>query len=54
MVVADFDGIVIIPRADSERVLLEAESIDAAEAAVRSEAAEGTPPMTSFEKHGHI
>jgi regulator of RNase E activity RraA len=54
IVVADFDGIVIIPRADSERVLLEAESIDAAEALVRSEAAAGTAPMASFEKHGHI
>ena len=54
IVVADFDGIVIVPRADSKRVLLEAESIDAAEAAVRSDAAEGIPPMTSFEKHGPI
>ena len=54
IVVADFDGIVIVPRGDSERVLLEAESIDAAEASVRGEAAEGIPPMASFEKHGHI
>ena len=54
IVIADFDGIVIVPRVQSERVLLEAESIDSAEASVRAEAAEGVPPMASFEVHGHI
>jgi hypothetical protein len=43
-----------VPRADAERVLLEAESIDVAEAKVRAEAEEGVPPMESFERHGHI
>ncbi len=54
IVIADFDGIVIVPRIESERVLLEAESIDAAEASVRAEVADGVPPMASFEAHGHI
>ncbi len=54
IVVADYDGVVVIPRADADRVLLEASSIDAAEALVRQEAATGVPPSLSFDKHGHI
>jgi 4-hydroxy-4-methyl-2-oxoglutarate aldolase len=54
IVVADFDGIVIIPRADAERVLLEASSIDDAEALVRQETAAGVAPTAAFDKHGHI
>ena len=54
IVIADFDGVVVVGRSDAERVLLEAESIDAAEARVRDEAAAGTPPLESFERHGHI
>lgn len=54
IVIADYDGVVVIPRADADRVLLEASSIDAAEALVRQEAATGVPPSFSFDKHGHI
>ena len=54
IIIGDFDGVVVVPRADAERVLLEAESIDVAEAKVRAEAVEGVPPMESFERHGHI
>jgi regulator of RNase E activity RraA len=54
IIIGDFDGVVVVPRADAERVLLEAESIDVAEAKVRAEAEEGVPPMESFERHGHI
>jgi regulator of RNase E activity RraA len=54
IIVGDFDGVIVVPRAEAERVLIEAESVDAAEAKVRAEAAEGISPMQSFERHGHI
>ena len=54
IIIGDFDGVVVVPRADAEQVLLVAESVDAAEGKVRAEAAEGISPMESFERHGHI
>jgi len=54
IIIGDFDGIAVVPRAEAERVLLEAESVNAAEAKVRVEAAQGISPMQSLERHGHI
>ena len=54
VIVADFDGVVVVPSAESERVLVKAEEITGAESKVRQEVRSGTPPMTSFETHGHI
>lgn len=54
IIFAEFDGILVIPRADAERVLLTAEEIAAAEARVRSEMRAGVSPLASFERHGHI
>ncbi len=54
VIVAEFDGIVVVPSAEAERVLIKAEEITGAESRVRSEVRAGTPPMTSFESHGHI
>lgn len=54
IVMGEFDGILVIPRKDAERVLLEAEKIAAAESNVRSEMRTGISPLRSFETHGHI
>ena len=54
VIVADFDGVVVVPSAEAERVLTKAEEITGAESQVREEVRAGTPPMTSFETHGHI
>lgn len=54
IVVAEFDGIVIVPRGEAERVLLKSEEISAAESRVRSEMREGVSPLDSFKRHGHI
>jgi regulator of RNase E activity RraA len=53
-VIGEFDGVLVVPSADAERVLLEAESIVAAEAEVRSDMRAGVPPIEGLEKHGHI
>lgn len=54
VIVAEFDGVVVVPSAEAERVLIKAEEITGAESRVRNEVRAGTPPMTSFESHGHI
>ena len=54
IIFAEFDGILVIPRANAERVLLKAEEIVAAEERVRAEVASGIAPETSFDRHGHI
>ena len=54
IVFGEFDGVLVIPRADAERVLLESETIANAEKNVRQEVRAGTSPVASFEKHGHI
>ena len=54
VIVAEFDGVVVVPSAEAERVLIKAEEITGAESRVRREVRTGTPPMTSFESHGHI
>jgi 4-hydroxy-4-methyl-2-oxoglutarate aldolase len=54
IVIADFDGILVIDRADAERVLIAAENISAAETKVRAEMQGGVAPLASFQKHGHF
>lgn len=54
IVLAEFEAILVIPRRDAERVLVKAEAIAAAEGKVRTEAASGTPPSDSLDRHGHI
>jgi regulator of RNase E activity RraA len=54
VVLAEFDGIVVIPAPDAEAVLLKAEEITGAEAMVREEMRTGQSPLDSLERHGHI
>jgi regulator of RNase E activity RraA len=54
VVMAEFDGILVIPSAQAERVLLAAEEIVGAEELVRDEMRAGESPLSSLERHGHI
>lgn len=54
IVFGEFDGILVIPRAQAQRVLEEAESIISSESEVRAEVRTGIPPWESFQRHGHI
>lgn len=54
IIIAEFDGILVVPSAEAERVLLRAEEIVDSEALVRTEMASGESPMSSLKRHGHI
>jgi regulator of RNase E activity RraA len=54
VVFGEFEGVLVIPRADAERVLAKSEEIVAAEGKVRDEMRQGIAPFASFERHGHI
>ena len=54
IVFAEFDGILVVPRADAVAVLEKAEEIVGAEGRVRDEVRGGDSPWSSFERHGHI
>ena len=54
VVLAEFDGILVVPRQDAERVLLRAEEIVQAEELVRQEMREGESPLAGLERHGYI
>jgi regulator of RNase E activity RraA len=54
IVFGEFDGILIIPSAEAERVLTTAEEIVGSEALVRREMQSGGTPLESLERHGHI
>lgn len=54
MVLAEFEGIIVVPAVDAELVLLKAEEIAGAEAKVRDEMRAGASPLESLERHGHI
>jgi 4-hydroxy-4-methyl-2-oxoglutarate aldolase len=54
IVFGEFDGILVIPRADAVTVLEKAEEIVGAEGLVRAEVRGGDSPWSSFERHGHI
>jgi regulator of RNase E activity RraA len=54
VILAEFDGILVVPASQAEQVLREAESIVGAEELVRDEMRSGESPMASLERHGHI
>jgi regulator of RNase E activity RraA len=54
IIVAEFDGILVIPRSQAQRVLEKAEEIVEAEGRVRREVRTGVAPWESFQRHGHI
>jgi 4-hydroxy-4-methyl-2-oxoglutarate aldolase len=54
IVFAEFDGILVVPRADAVTVLERAEGIVGSESRVRDEVRAGSSPWSSFERHGHI
>lgn len=54
LVVADFDGIVIVPQADIVAVLERAEEIVDIETTVRSDMRRGISPLQGLNDHGHI
>ena len=54
VVIAEFDGVVVVPADVAEQVLEAAEKIDGAEAKVRVEMQAGESPLSSLERHGHI
>ena len=54
VVLAEFDGILVIPAADAERVLVRAEEIVGAEELVRAEMQAGESPLSSLNRHGYI
>ena len=54
LILAEFEGILVIPRAQAQTIVAKAEEIARAEHLVRTEASEGVPPVTSLARHGHI
>jgi len=54
VVIGEFDGVLVVPGSEAERVLLAAEEIVAAESKVRAEMREGVPPLEGLKKYGHI
>ena len=51
---ADFDGILVIPAAETEQVLLDSEAVMAGENLVREDMRLGLSPAEGLEKHGYI
>jgi regulator of RNase E activity RraA len=54
IVVADFDGVLIVPRSDAVAVLERAEEIVSIERHVRHDMRLGMSPLEGLAKHGHI
>jgi regulator of RNase E activity RraA len=54
VVFGEFDGVLVVPQEHAETVLLKAEEIVAAEKHVREEVRQGTSPLDSLDRHGHI
>lgn len=54
VVIGEFDGILVVPAAEAERVLLKAEEIVGAEGKVREEMRAGVSPLAGLRKYGHI
>jgi regulator of RNase E activity RraA len=54
VVIGEFDGVLVIPSADAERVLLQAEEIVSAEGKVREDMRAGVSPLEGLRRHGHI
>jgi 4-hydroxy-4-methyl-2-oxoglutarate aldolase len=54
LVIADFDGILVVPQADIPAVLKRAEEIVGIESNVRDDMRRGMSPLEGLAKHGHI
>jgi 4-hydroxy-4-methyl-2-oxoglutarate aldolase len=54
VVIAEFDGVLVVPRSDAEQVLLQAEEIVSAEELVRADMRAGVAPLEGLRRHGHI
>lgn len=54
LIVGGRDGVLAVPGDEIERVLEQAESIDASEALVRQDMRAGASPWQGLERHGHI
>jgi regulator of RNase E activity RraA len=54
LVIAEFEGVLVVPREEAGMVLERAEAIVGAEALVRDEIRQGSTPSASFDIHGHI
>jgi regulator of RNase E activity RraA len=54
LVIADFDGILVVPQADIQAVLQRAEEIVGIESNVRDDMRRGMSPLEGLAKHGHI
>lgn len=54
LIIGDFDGVLAVPAASAEQVLIRAEEITAAEGRVRADMRAGLTPMDGLAKHGHI
>jgi regulator of RNase E activity RraA len=54
IIMGEFDGILVVPGADAEEVLVAAEAIVGAEGRVREEMRAGESPISSLDRHGHI
>jgi regulator of RNase E activity RraA len=54
VVIGEFDGVLVVPQADAQRVLVAAERIVAAEGRVRSDMRGGVSPLEGLRRHGHI
>lgn len=52
VVVADADGVVVVPEEIAEGVLVEAETLVDSESAVRDAVADGVSPLQAYEDHG--
>ena len=54
LVIADLDGVLIVPRSDIIAVLERAEEIIGIELHVRDDMRRGMSPLEGLAKHGHI
>jgi len=54
IVIAEFDGVLIVPREHAEVVLLKSEEIAGIELKVRSDMRLGMSPLEGLARHGHI
>ena len=54
VVIGEFDGVLVVPAGDAERVLSKAEEIVSAEGKVRADMRAGVSPLEGLKKYGHI
>ncbi len=54
LIIGEFDGVLVVPQADAERVLTTAEEIVGAEQHVRDDMRAGETPLAALDRHGHI